>query len=133
MTKLEVNIPQRLHKKLEQHADDPTAIEPLIRRAIEQYIARLDKIDADAGFAKAHGHYPERRFEDARYPDALFPVWRYHPFVTNSELPTADVDGVVIATFDKPERHLHEVPSTEDLDAVSASGFTPTEDEDDGA
>jgi len=23
-----------------------------------------------------------RRVKDARYPDALFPVWRYHPFVT---------------------------------------------------
>jgi hypothetical protein len=33
-----------------------------------------------------------RRVKDARYPDALFPVWRYHPFVTNSELPTADAD-----------------------------------------
>ena len=28
----------------------------------------------------------------ARYPDALFPVWRYHPFVTNSTLPTAEAD-----------------------------------------
>ncbi|MFY2861954.1 IS1380 family transposase, partial [Mycobacterium sp. THU-M104] len=27
-----------------------------------------------------------RRVKDARYPDALFPVWRHHPFVTNSEL-----------------------------------------------
>ena len=26
-----------------------------------------------------------RRVKDARYPDALFPVWRYHPFVTNSD------------------------------------------------
>ena len=25
-----------------------------------------------------------RRVKDARYPDALFPVWRYHPFFTNS-------------------------------------------------
>jgi DDE family transposase len=33
-----------------------------------------------------------RRVKDARYPDALFPVWRYHPFVTNSELPTAEAD-----------------------------------------
>ena len=31
-----------------------------------------------------------RRVKDACYPDALFPVWRYHPFVTNSELPTAE-------------------------------------------
>ena len=26
-----------------------------------------------------------RRVKDARYPDALFPVWRHHPFVTNSD------------------------------------------------
>ena len=30
-----------------------------------------------------------RRVKDARYPDALFPVWRYHPFFTNTE-PAAD-------------------------------------------
>jgi hypothetical protein len=33
-----------------------------------------------------------RRVRDANYPDALFPVWRYHPFFTNSELPTAEAD-----------------------------------------
>ena len=33
-----------------------------------------------------------RRVKDARYPDALFPVWRHHPFVANSELPTAEAD-----------------------------------------
>ena len=33
-----------------------------------------------------------RRVKDARYPDALFPVWRYHPFVTNSELPATEAD-----------------------------------------
>ncbi len=33
-----------------------------------------------------------RRVKDARYPDALFPVWRYHPFLTNSEEPVADAD-----------------------------------------
>lgn len=33
-----------------------------------------------------------RRVRDARSPDALFPVWRYHPFLTNSELPTAEAD-----------------------------------------
>ena len=26
-----------------------------------------------------------RRVKDARYRDALFPVWRYHPFFTNTE------------------------------------------------
>src|SRR6478735_9351656 len=33
-----------------------------------------------------------RRVKDARYPDALFPVWRYHPFFTNTDLPTAEAD-----------------------------------------
>lgn len=35
-----------------------------------------------------------RRVRDARYPDALFPVWRYHPFFTNTDLPTAQADIV---------------------------------------
>ena len=35
-----------------------------------------------------------RRVKDARYPDALIPVWRYHPFLTNSELPTTEADIV---------------------------------------
>ena len=35
-----------------------------------------------------------RRVKDARYPDAPFPVWRYHPFFTNSTLPTAQADIV---------------------------------------
>ena len=34
------------------------------------------------------------RVKDARYPEALFPVWRYHPFFTNSSLPTAQADIV---------------------------------------
>jgi hypothetical protein len=33
-----------------------------------------------------------RRVRDARYPDALFPFWRYHPFFTNSTETTADAD-----------------------------------------
>jgi hypothetical protein len=33
-----------------------------------------------------------RRVKDARYPDALFPVWRYHPFFTNSGLSTVEAD-----------------------------------------
>ena len=60
MQRIEVTIPERLFKKLEKHSDDPASIDPLVRRALEQYVARLDKIDADAEFAKAHGHYPER-------------------------------------------------------------------------
>ncbi|MCV7356074.1 IS1380 family transposase [Mycolicibacterium fluoranthenivorans] len=33
-----------------------------------------------------------RRVKDARYPDALFPVWRYHPFLTNTDLPVTEAD-----------------------------------------
>ena len=33
-----------------------------------------------------------RRVKDARFPDALFPIWRYHPFFTNTDLPVADAD-----------------------------------------
>lgn len=33
-----------------------------------------------------------RRVNDARFRDALFPVWRYHPFFTNTDLPTAEAD-----------------------------------------
>jgi len=35
-----------------------------------------------------------RRVKDARYPDALFPVRRYHPFFTNTDLPTDQADIV---------------------------------------
>jgi hypothetical protein len=35
-----------------------------------------------------------RRVKDARYPDALFPVWRHHPFFTNSTRPTVEADIV---------------------------------------
>ncbi len=57
-----------------------------------------------------------RRVKDARYPDGLFPVWRYHPFVTNSELPTTEADithrrhAIVETTFadliDGPLAHI---------------------------
>ena len=57
-----------------------------------------------------------RRVRDASYPDALFPVWRYHPFFTNSELPTAEADlthrrhAIIETTFadliDGPLAHL---------------------------
>ena len=33
-----------------------------------------------------------RRVKDARFPDALFPVWRYHPFLTNTDLPVDHAD-----------------------------------------
>jgi hypothetical protein len=57
-----------------------------------------------------------RRVKDARYPDALFPVWRYHPFVTNSTLPVAEADithrrhAIIETTFadliDGPLAHI---------------------------
>ena len=57
-----------------------------------------------------------RRVKDARYPDALFPVWRYHPFVTNTTLPTAEADlthrrhAIIETTFadliDGPLAHI---------------------------
>jgi len=33
-----------------------------------------------------------RRVKDSRFPDALFPVWRYHPFFTDTELPIEQAD-----------------------------------------
>jgi hypothetical protein len=33
-----------------------------------------------------------RRVKDARYPDALFPVWRHHPFFTDSTEPAPQAD-----------------------------------------
>jgi hypothetical protein len=35
-----------------------------------------------------------RRVEDARHLDALFPVWRHHPFFTDTDPPTAEADIV---------------------------------------
>ncbi|MDZ4233422.1 MAG: IS1380 family transposase, partial [Dietzia sp.] len=33
-----------------------------------------------------------RRVKDARYPDALFPVWRHHPFLTDTDEPIEAAD-----------------------------------------
>ena len=33
-----------------------------------------------------------RRVKDARFPDALFPVWRYHPFFANTDDPVDAAD-----------------------------------------
>src|SRR6267142_532370 len=33
-----------------------------------------------------------RRVKDARYRDSLFPVWRYHPFLSNTDLPVEQAD-----------------------------------------
>ncbi|MGY4648684.1 hypothetical protein ACVWWN_002480 [Mycobacterium sp. URHB0021] len=35
-----------------------------------------------------------RRVKDARFPDALSPVWRYHPFLTNTDKPVAEADVI---------------------------------------
>ena len=35
-----------------------------------------------------------RRVKDARFPDALFPIWRYHPFLTDTDAPAAEADIV---------------------------------------
>ncbi len=57
-----------------------------------------------------------RRVKDARYPDALFPIWRYHPFFTNTTAPAADADvthrrhaiieTVFAALIDGPLAHM---------------------------
>lgn len=59
-----------------------------------------------------------RRVKDARYPDALFPVWRYHPFVTNSTLPVTEADithrrhAIIETTFaDLIDGPLARIPS----------------------
>jgi len=33
-----------------------------------------------------------RRVKDARYRDALFPIWRYHPFLTDTDEPVDAAD-----------------------------------------
>jgi Transposase DDE domain group 1 len=51
---------------------------------------------AYTAFASTHDRITARlvvrRVKDACYPDALFPVWRYHPFFTNTDLPVAEAD-----------------------------------------
>ena len=51
---------------------------------------------AYTAFASTHDRITARlvvrRVKDARYPDALFPVWRYHPFFTNTDLPVDQAD-----------------------------------------
>ncbi len=57
-----------------------------------------------------------RRVKDARHLDALFPVWRHHPFFDNTDEPTADADithrrhAIIETTFadliDGPLAHL---------------------------
>src|SRR5829696_6474344 len=57
-----------------------------------------------------------RRVQDANQADALFPVWRYHPFFTNSTEPVADADithrrhAIIETTFadliDGPLAHI---------------------------
>ncbi len=35
-----------------------------------------------------------------RYPDALFQVWRYHRFLTNSDLSTTAADRTTLCRYD---------------------------------
>jgi hypothetical protein len=51
---------------------------------------------AYTAFASTHDRITARlvvrRVKDAYHPDALFPVWRYHPSFTNTDLPVAEAD-----------------------------------------
>jgi hypothetical protein len=57
-----------------------------------------------------------RRVKDARHRDALFPLWRHHPFFTNSDEPRTDADithrrhAIIETTFadliDGPLAHM---------------------------
>jgi hypothetical protein len=51
---------------------------------------------AYTAFASTHDRITARlgvrRVKDACHPDALFPVRRYHPFFTNTDLPVAEAD-----------------------------------------
>lgn len=57
-----------------------------------------------------------RGVNDARYPDALFPAWRYHPFFTYPDEPVTDADithrrhGIIETVFsgliDDPLAHM---------------------------
>jgi hypothetical protein len=61
-------------------------------------------------------------FKDARFRDALFPVWRYHPFFTNTDLPVdqadithrqhAIIETVFADLIDGPLAHLPSVISS---------------------
>ena len=53
-----------------------------------------DALAAETGYTlsiRGHGRVTARlvvrRVKDARYPDALFPVWRYHPFSPTPSCP----------------------------------------------
>jgi hypothetical protein len=51
----------------------------------------------------------------SRFPDALFPVWRYHPFFTNTELPAA-----------KPTSSTVSTRSSKPCSPTSSTGHWPT-------
>jgi hypothetical protein len=55
-------------------------------------VAEIPYTPTIAGRRKVTARTVVRRVKDARYPDALFPVWRYHPFFTNSDLSTTEAD-----------------------------------------
>ena len=54
---------------------------------------------AETSYTAFAGHPEEitarlivRRVKDANHLDALFPVWRHHPFLTNTDLPATEAD-----------------------------------------
>ena len=55
-----------------------------------------------------------RRVKDAHYPDGLFAVWRYHPFVTNSDLPTTEAE---------PTHRRHAIVETTFADLTEGEGY----------
>ena len=75
-----------------------------------------------------------RRVKDARYPDAPFPVWRHHPFFTNTDRPTAEADivhrrhAIIEAAFAAPDRRpgapaLRSTPAPSSRLACSAAAI----------
>jgi hypothetical protein len=79
-------------------------------------VAETSHTLAIRGHGRVTARLVVRRVRDANYPDGLFPVWRNHPFFTNTTLPTADADlthrkhAIVETTFadliDGPLAHI---------------------------
>jgi hypothetical protein len=67
-------------------------------------VAETDYTLSVRGHGRLSARLVVRRVKDARYPDGLFPVWRCHPFFTNSELPTWHRQG----GFHEQNRRRHD-------------------------
>ena len=71
---------------------------------------------AESGTTAITARLIVRRVKDANQPDGLFPIWRYHPFFTNSTEPATDADithrrhAIIETTFadliDGPLAHI---------------------------